>query len=360
MATTAFSSDTSVGSKDMIRARAPVRFDFAGGWTDVAEFCQESPGKVVNACLRIYSYATLTPNPLQHSGGVPYPDQKIELEATDFDLYVEGNAVRRMEYDGNADLVKAAVNRHVGQLPSGFKLTVRSDAPPGSGLGASAAMAVALLGAFSEFSGLHLEGHRIAELAHTLERDDLRILAGKQDHYASVFGGFNSMEFLRDDVRTSPIPVAPGAVAELEKNCVLCYTSKSRLSGEIHERVRQAYRAQDQAREAVEDLKKIAERMRIELLRGDLGSVAELMNANWNCQKKLHPSVTNEQLEHAFKVAFKSGAAGGKAGGAGGGGCVMFLCKPNQEHRVRHALEAEGIKIVDFSFDVSGLTIWRA
>jgi len=352
--------DSLVTAKDMIRARAPVRFDFAGGWTDVAEFSQESPGKVVNACLRLYSYATLTPNPLQHSGGVPYPDQKIELEVHDFDLYVEGNAVRRMEYDGNADLVKAAINRHIGRLPSGFKLSVRSDAPPGSGLGASAAMAVALLGVLSEFSRLHLEAHRIAEMAHTLERDDLGILAGRQDHYASVLGGFNSMEFLRDDVRTSPVPLGLGTVAELEKNCVLCYTSQPRLSGEIHERVRQAYRARRRTREAVEELKKIAERMRIALLRGDLRAVAELMNANWDCQKKLHPSVTNEQVECAFRVAMAAGAAGGKAGGAGGGGCVMFLCKPEHEHQVRQALEAEGVKVLDFTFDFAGLTLWRA
>jgi len=37
---------------------APVRIDFAGGWTDVALFAQEQPGAVINATINIYSYAT--------------------------------------------------------------------------------------------------------------------------------------------------------------------------------------------------------------------------------------------------------------------------------------------------------------
>ena len=342
----------------LIRSRAPVRFDFAGGWTDVAAFCQDSPGKVVNACLRTYSYATLIPNARSADGGPP--DPRIELEANDFDLYLEGSAVRKMEYDGNADLVKAAINRHIGELPSGFRLITRSDAPPGSGLGTSAGMGVALLGALSAFSGKHLEGYRVAEMASILEREELGILGGKQDHYASVLGGFNSMEFHGEDVLTSPMRLSPGVVAELEKSCILCYTGKSRLSGEIHERVHESYRNKGDARDSIEELKEIAEGVRIALLKDDLASFARLLNRNWACQKRLHPTVTNPQLEQIFETAFDAGAAAGKAGGAGGGGCVLFLCREGKEHAVRRALTQQGVKIVDCAFDFSGLTVWQA
>ena len=347
-------------AREIIRARAPVRFDFSGGWTDVAEFCQETPGRVVNACLSIYSYVSLTPNPLQPGGGVPYPDRKIQLHAEDFDLYADGSTVRKMEYDGNADLVKAAINRHYGSLPSGFGLHTRSDAPPGSGLGTSAAMGVALVGAVSAFAGELLEGYEVAELASALEREELGILGGKQDHYASVLGGFNSMEFRGEDVRTSPLPVDPGTVAQLEKSCVLVYTGQSRLSGEVHERVHESYASHGDAREAIETLKRVAGDMRVALLEGDLDQFAALMNENWACQKRLHPSVTNDGLERIFDAAFDAGAVAGKAGGAGGGGCVLFLCGEHKEHAVRKRLVEEGVTVIDFTFDFTGLTLWRA
>ena len=36
---------------EMIRSRAPVRVDFAGGWTDVPPFSTEVGGFVVNAAI---------------------------------------------------------------------------------------------------------------------------------------------------------------------------------------------------------------------------------------------------------------------------------------------------------------------
>jgi len=44
----------------LIRSRAPVRIDFAGGWTDVALFAESEAGSVVNASIQIYSFAMLT------------------------------------------------------------------------------------------------------------------------------------------------------------------------------------------------------------------------------------------------------------------------------------------------------------
>ncbi|MBU0609020.1 MAG: GHMP kinase, partial [Armatimonadetes bacterium] len=116
---------------EMIRSRAPVRIDFAGGWTDVPPFSAEVGGTVVNATITRYAYATL----------VPTPDNAFRLESGDYETYVEARDIRHIEYDGNLDLLKAAVRRM--DLHMGGHIITRSDAPPGSGTGSSASMGVA-------------------------------------------------------------------------------------------------------------------------------------------------------------------------------------------------------------------------
>ena len=113
-----------------------------------------------------------------------------------------------------------------------------------------------------------------------------------------------------------------------------------------------AYKSEEPSvRKALEALKAIAEATKIALMRGRLTEFGELLTENWNNQKRLHPSVTNEQIEHLFKIAMANGATGGKACGAGGGGCLLFYCEPTREHRVRQKLEDAGARIIDVNFD---------
>ena len=340
----------------LYRSRAPVRFDFAGGWTDVALFCQDTPGRVVNAALSIYAYATLSPKSAK-KGAVPYTDQSISIHAIDFDHYIEARDVQKIEYDGNADLVKAAIRRY--SSGGGFDVVTRSDAPAGSGLGTSAAMGVALISTVTSYTGEGMLPYELAEGASGIEREELGILGGKQDHYASALGGFQYMEFRGEEVKASRLRLREDVLLELEKQCVLCYTGKSRLSGDIHARVREAYEGGDAGTVgAIDRMKGIGEEMKEVLLRGDVEGFARLLGENWECQKRLHPSVTNGQIERLFEVAYGHGALGGKAGGAGGGGCVLFYCGEDREYGVSKALEEEGVTVIDFHFDWDGLKTW--
>ena len=50
------------------------------------------------------------------------------------------------------------------------------------------------------------------------------------------------MEFSGEEVQTSSLKLREEVLLELEKNLVLCYTGKSRLSGDIHGKVTEAYK----------------------------------------------------------------------------------------------------------------------
>ncbi len=348
----------------LIRSRAPVRIDFAGGWSDVALFTEESKGLVVNGAINLYAYATLVcESQTQFPDSVELQrvlDKRIRIYSADFDTFVEAEDVRQLEYDGNIDLVKAAVRQMSIQIGS-FDLITQSNAPPGSGLGTSAAMGVTLIGVLGALKDVTYLPYQYAEFASGIERHELGILGGKQDHYASAVGGIGFMEFQGEDVKTSPLKLPPPIRYELEKNLVICYTGKSRLSGDIHQNVTQAYKSGEPGvRNALENLKSIAEATKTALIRGRLTDFGELLTENWENQKKLHSSVTNEQIDKLFNIANEHGAIGGKACGAGGGGCLLFYCQPTREHNVRQKLEEAGTQIIDFNFDFDGLQIWRA
>jgi len=350
----------------LIRSRAPVRIDWAGGWTDVALFTEEQRGAVVNAAINIHSYVTAVQAQPKRVRSKEYgylhfrevADKSVKIYSADFDTYQAADEIKNLEYDGNIDLAIAAVKR--SNLDGGVELITRSNAPAGSGLGSSASMGVALVSALSRLSGLNALPYELAELASSIERHELNILGGKQDQYASVLGGINFMEFSGEEVKTSSLRLSRDTIHELEKSIVLCYTGKSRLSSNIHQNVVDAYLSKDRnTLDALKNLKQIAVAIKDALLENDIFTFGKLLTDNWENQKKLHSSITNSQIDSLFNSALKNGAIGGKACGAGGGGCLIFLCYPDKEHLVRKELEAAGVTMIDFNFDFEGLQTWE-
>jgi len=347
----------------MYYSRAPVRIDFAGGWTDVPMFARDIPGAVLNATINLYSYVTISNLPKKEIKVSKYgqkckeeqENRQITMYSADFDLYESASDIRAIEYNGNIDLVKAAVKRL--NVEYGLNIITRSEAPPGSGLGTSASMGVALIGAISKSLKKYFLPNEIAELAVKLETEELGIFSGKQDHYAAALGGFNFMRFDGGTVSSTPIKLPKDVILNLEKHSVLVYTGKSRLSSNIHEHVIDSFN-KGKNQSALKSLVEVAEEIKIALATEDLAAFGQLLLDNWKYQKQMHLSITNEQINELFDIALKNGAYGGKACGAGGDGCVYFYCKENTEHKVRKALEEAGAEILNFHFDFDGMQTW--
>ena len=331
------------------RARSPVRIDLAGGWTDVPPFSAREGGCVVNAAITRYSYATLVPN----------DRGEYRLESADYDTVFELANLRQMEYDGNLDLLKAAIRRR--GLDMGAHIITRSEAPPGSGTGSSASMGVTLLGVLDQLRGGQVDRMEIAALANLLETDELGIPGGKQDQYAAALGGLNFMRFADPVVEVQPLQPSEAFLLELEKHLLLVYTGKSRLSGDLISRVMGAYdRDEAGVRDALLGIREAALEMRAALEAEDMARVGTTLDANWEHQKQLYPEMTTPKIEALFSVARPEGVLGAKACGAGGGGCVLLLCAPDREHRVRRAVEDLGGQVIEFEFDHQGLRTWDA
>jgi D-glycero-alpha-D-manno-heptose-7-phosphate kinase len=95
-------------------------------------------------------------------------------------------------------------------------------------------MMIALVALLQNHNNLPLSEYELAELAWHIERVDLGIEGGAQDHYAATFGGFNFIEF-GERVIVNPLRVPADVVNELEMNLLLCYTGVSRESTKVIE-----------------------------------------------------------------------------------------------------------------------------
>jgi D-glycero-alpha-D-manno-heptose-7-phosphate kinase len=335
-----------------IRARAPVRFCDLGGWTDTRVVPR---GAVLNFAARLYTYVTLT---------IREGQSGITLESLDTDERVHFQDIRRIEYDGVLDLLKAAVTRAgivtyksgVYPIRRAVNVQVRSDAPPASGLGSSAALGVAAIGALSRYNGRHLLVQEVARDSQLLEVEELKLESGVQDQLASAYGGVNFMEVEYPNARVLPVPLSPAVRYELEDRFVLVYTGRSHFSSAMHQKV---ISETDRQRGNFDNLARAAVLGKEALLRGDIAAFAAAMNSNWAAQKALHPDITTPEIESLHQAAFAAGAVGFKANGAGGGGTVTILAEQDHTHLVRRAVVKLGMTVLPSQIDTAGLQVWE-
>jgi D-glycero-alpha-D-manno-heptose-7-phosphate kinase len=304
---------------------------------------------VLSATINQYAYASLRPR----------RDSRLTIASLDYDVVAKYDHPRRMRLDGNLDLIKAAVRAL--KVRRGADLWVHSDAPPGSGLGSSSTMVVALIGVLSAWLKRPLSGYEIAELAYRIERVDLGLAGGRQDQYASTFGGFNFIEFLGDQTVVNPLRIEADVLHELEYRLLLCYMGQTRQSARIIERQTAAYReGKAPVVDALHRLKAETLEMKKALLLGRVDAVGELLHEAWENKKRLDESISNSHVDSLYRLARREGAIGGKMPGAGGGGYFLFLTRFDRKHRVASALEKRGGQVVPFQFEARGLRTWAS
>lgn len=342
--------------KTIYRARAPLRLGLAGGGTDVSPFCDIHGGYVLNATIDLYAYASLE----------LLDEPVIVFESADQDRRHEGPA-RTGDGRGGPLVLHHGVYDRVtrdfcGNKPFGVKLVTHSDAPPGSGLGSSSTLVVAILQAFVEALNLPLGEYEIAHLAYEIERIDLGLAGGKQDQYSAAFGGVNFMEFGGNGrVLVNPLRIKPWIVSELESSLILFFTGVSRMSAKIiDQQVRNMEEGKKTSMDALFSVKDEALRMKEALLKGDFGVFIDSMRRSWESKKKTASSISNDNIDLVYETAMQAGAKAGKVSGAGGGGFMMFFADPAAKPHVTRALSALPGQVFNCHFTKSGSQSWRA
>jgi D-glycero-alpha-D-manno-heptose-7-phosphate kinase len=334
----------------IIRAKAPLRISFVGGGTDLPVYFERYGGAVLSSTINRYAYVTLYPR----------ADRDVRIRSLDLGYLARYALDSGPEYDGVLDLAKAAVHRI--SVGCGIDMDIRSDAPAGSGLGGSSALTAAVLGAVTTLTGAELSPYELAELNYTIERVDLTIAGGKQDQYATTFGGFNLIEFHKDRVVVNPLRIEPDVLNDLEAHFLLCYTGGVRPDLGLVEKLVNAYQEErPETLAAMREQRDLVYEMKEALVTGHVEQFGQMFDQAYAQKKRAMPDITDgTPAELLYETARRHGAIGGKLLGAGGGGYLLLYCETSRQQEVRRELERLGGQFTDFAFDGCGLQVWRS
>ncbi len=330
----------------MLIARAPVRISFAGGGTDFPSYYREHGGLVVSSTIDKYFYVFANLN----------DDDSAQITSSDYRTFFRQRRGQPLLWDGDLTMPRAFLH-HFG-IDFGLSLFLASEIPPGTGLGSSSTVSVALAKALATLCGLHLNNAQLAELASYVEIEKLGMPIGRQDHYAAAFGGLNVIHFDAGGVRVEPLRLRSEVESTLERRMLLFFTGAARSASAIlREQQAAAERHETDVVNALHEIKAMARAM-VDVLRdGDLPEFGAILHESFQAKKRLAKGITNAKIDEWYELARANGAVGGKIAGAGGGGFLMLYCEEAHQESVTAALEANGLVRMDFHFEHGGAVI---
>lgn len=336
----------------LYRSKAPLRIGFAGGGSDLNTYCDKYGGLVLNATISLYVHCSVEER----------FDGKILFNSLDMGESLEIQSSYVLKCDGQMDLYKGVYNRLVKNFnlkPLSFTLSTYSDVPSGSGLGGSSTLVVSIIRAYSEWLNLPLGEYDIARLAFEIEREDIGIVGGAQDHYAATFGGVNFMEFYnKKRVIVNPLRVKNWILDELEESTVLYFTNITRQASQI-EKEKKSLLENKKSLLAMHEVKEDAILMKEYLLKGQILEFAKILSKSWEAKKRVSDAISNKEINNIYNIAVENGAYSGKVSGAGGGGFMFFLVNPLKKVQLINTLNKQQGSVFNFHFINDGIKGWK-
>ena len=331
-------------------AKAPLRMALAGGGTDLEPYYSRYGGFVLNATIDQYAYCKVEPS------------REWCFKSIDLGIEEKHNLWDNVEYiDSKLKLLINSyqyLTKDIEREP--VKITTYVEAPPGSGLGSSSALVVALIAAIAEYYNVPLGEYDMAEYAIEIERKICDLPGGKQDQFAAAFGGFNFMEFLKDG-RTivNPLRLNQKTQNMMELSTVLYYVGKPRKDSRVIENTAKGLVDSKTVLNATHEIRNACINYKRSLLMGDFNMISELMETYWRMKLETNPHVASPEILDSYDYARKNGATAAKISGAGGGGHMVLFTEFEERHRLISALKNKEGRVVPFKFVNHGVDVWR-
>ncbi|DBB00019.1 TPA: hypothetical protein ACH3X1_013882 [Trebouxia sp. C0004] len=224
-----------------------------------------------------------------------------------------------------------------------FSLEYDTNIPRQAGLSGSSAIACAALNCLMQY-------HDIEDRIPLTERPqlilsaeaELGITAGLQDRVIQVYGGMMFMDFSpgSEHNRFERLPAA-----QLPP-LWLVYSNHPSDSGAVHSPVKSRWLVDVNVRREMAEIAVLAEQGRVALVEGDMASLADLMNRNFDLRRSIFgDDALGATNLHMISLARSVGAAGKFTGS---GGAIVVFCRQgtSQVQKLQGLCQKEGFVMV--------------
>ncbi len=330
-----------------IRAKVPMRVDLAGGTLDVYPlYLFEGGGLTVNAAVDIFAEVRIATR----------ADPRILIHSDDLDLHEEHDSFDALRPGGSLSLVHYALQYYRPEM--GLDIHIRSEAPQGSGIGASSALLMALSAALCELTDREICYQHIIDTGANIEAQVIGIPTGKQDYFPPLYGGISSIWFGIDGWQVECLSEGNGLIDLLNERLIVSFTGIPHSSAVTNWAMLKSYiEKQGDTVARMGEIKEIAHAMRQCLIDQDLPQFYELVDREWQLRRGLAEGVTTPDIERIMAGAAQAGAAASKICGAGGGGCMITIAEPERVGAVKDALQDAGALILPACLVAPGLAL---
>jgi len=309
----------------MIISRAPVRISFFGGGTDYPEYFIKEGGAVLATAVDKYCFVTASAF-LSHL----------------FD-YAMRLSYRKVELIRSVDAIEHNVYRECLRLcglVNGIELHNVADLPAFTGLGSSSTFTVSLLHALHSFKGEFLTPLQLAVEAIYVERHLVKDNVGCQDQVMAAFGGFNLVEFRKeDDIHVHRLPLSPQRLDEFEQHLFVVFTGIRRKASDVI--APQLRKIPGNTRTLREMRMMVDQGWNILVGNRELSEFGQLLHRAWIAKRSLDQEISNPEIDSMYSLARKTGAWGGKLLGAGGGGFLLLFAPPEAHPNLAKVFSSE-------------------
>lgn len=325
--------------------RAPVRADLAGGTLDLWPLYLFHPGaRTVNVAISYFAETELSTT----------GNGAFEIHLTDQQYRHSYESLQQMAADPKVALLYRALEHF---RLTGVRIVTRTDAPRGSGLGGSSALAVTLVRALSDMAGEPVEGEELIALVRDLETRVLGVPAGIQDYYPPVYGGLGSIHLSPGRPARHPLHTP---IAELGRHMLMHYSGIAHFSGTNNwELYKRQIEGKKKVQKGLGRIAEISQEMERALESGNFAAAGGALRSEWEARKALIDGISTPEIDSAIDVATAAGAWGAKVCGAGGGGCIVLLCPPDRREAIARALTTVPGRTLDAAPIAHGMTIER-
>jgi D-glycero-alpha-D-manno-heptose-7-phosphate kinase len=320
--------------------RTPFRLPLGGGGTDLPSYYRKHEGFLVTAAINKYMYININ---------VPAVVDKIKINYSKVEI-VDVDKIGEIKHEIVRETLQYLKIDHPVEISS------MADLSAGTGMGSSSAYTVGLLRGLNALKRRFVSTQELAEEACKVEIDLIGKPIGKQDQYAATFGGIISLEIDKlGNVKVTPLDFSQETVYEIEHRLLMFYTNIERDANDIlGEQSQKAHESEATTIASMHRIKEIGREIKQALEKDDISAFGRLMDEHWKEKKKISTKMSNPKVDRWYDIAKQHGALGGKLMGAGGGGFFLFCTDNGGRKKLRSALEAEGLRYMDFKFDWEG------